>query len=186
MRPLFLIGFMCCGKTTLAMALSQKTGLPQIDLDSYIEEKEGRSVTEIFKAAGEAAFREMERTALREMAGKDGYIISCGGGTPCFHDNIEFMNTVGETVFLDASEDILLKRLLKYQDGRPLVEGKSPEQVKEVIKNGLAVRKPFYMKAKYRWNPDRLDTDNEIRESVENFLKSYSHLLPWRISMQKS
>ena len=93
MRPIFLIGFMGSGKTTLAKALSRATGLEYIDLDAYIEARFHANVSEIFAREGQDRFRDMERRMLREVAEFEDVIVACGGGTPCFFDNVDYMNS---------------------------------------------------------------------------------------------
>ena len=165
---------MCSGKTTLGKALSQKTGYRFIDLDEYIENREKMSVSEIFKKYGEKGFRNLEKKALHEVASIDNCIISCGGGTPCFFDNIDFMNIQGSTFFLEASEEKLLSRLMLYGASRPLVAGKTRHQVMETIKTQLPARLTFYKKAKHTFNADFLDSEEEIENSTINFIKEFA------------
>lgn len=113
MRPIFLIGFMGCGKSTLGRALSKQTGIELIDLDHYIERRFHRSITDIFAIEGETRFRDLERRMLEETGEFENVVIACGGGTPCFGNNMEFMNSHGTTVYLEASEERLLDRLIK-------------------------------------------------------------------------
>lgn len=105
MPPIFLIGYMGSGKTTLGRGVESRAHVSFIDLDDYIEEREGMTVSEIFKARGETGFRKAERECLAELAAKDNLLVACGGGTPCFFDNMEVMNSSGTTVWLDASVD---------------------------------------------------------------------------------
>lgn len=156
MKRIFLIGYMCSGKTTLGKLFARDEKLEFIDLDEYIEKREGKSITEIFTDKGESGFREIERTALHEAGEKEDCVISCGGGTPCFFDNMEFMNSCGETILLETSEDILLNRLLKYGAQRPLVAGKNREEVLGIMRKQLAERSKYYHLAQKRLNTDWL------------------------------
>ncbi len=99
MKRVFLIGYMGAGKTTLGKALSKKSGLTFIDLDWYIEERYHKTIQQIFADHGEEGFREIEKNMLHEVSEFEDVIISTGGGTPCFFDNMDYMNSVGETVF---------------------------------------------------------------------------------------
>ena len=103
MQRIFLIGYMGVGKTTLGKALADRTGLSFIDLDLFIEGRYRKTIRQIFEAEGEEAFREIERKALHEVAEFEDIILSTGGGTPCFFDNMTYMNSVGTTVYLKAS-----------------------------------------------------------------------------------
>lgn len=99
MIRIFLTGYMGAGKTTLGKAFARELNIPFIDLDWYIEERLHKSIRELFIERGEASFRELERTMLHEVAEFENVIISTGGGTPCFFDNMEYMNEHGQTVF---------------------------------------------------------------------------------------
>lgn len=179
MKPIFIIGYMCSGKTTFGKALALETGMTFIDLDEYIEKKTGKTISGIFREQGEEFFRKLERESLIEVAEKGGnVIISCGGGTPCFFDNIEIMKRLGETVFLEASEQTLLKRLILYQEQRPIVAGRSAEEIRELIKTQLEVRLPFYLQAGIHWNSDALDSLSEIKESIDKFRNTHFSLFP--------
>lgn len=177
MKPLFIIGYMGCGKTTFGRTLSAVTGKRFIDLDDYIEARHDATVREIFAAKGEAGFREIERDLLHEVAAFDDTIVSCGGGTPCFFDNIDFMNSAGNTLWLKASDDTLFSRLIRKREKRPLLAGKSDDEVRETIDGQLRQRTPFYSKAAYEWQGDSLEDRRQIDENVSLFISRFSHLL---------
>ena len=170
---LYLLGYMASGKTTFGRALSLQNGLRFIDLDHYIEESEGKTVSEIFRERGESGFREIERKSLKALSELQGVVIACGGGTPCFFDNIDIMNATGHTVFLEASPSVLISRLEAENESRPLVAGKSRQEIEAIVKKQLSARTPFYSRAKIRWNSDHLESVEEIKESIENFKKNY-------------
>lgn len=111
MIRIFLTGYMGAGKTTLGKAFARELNVPFIDLDWYIEERFHKSIRELFVERGEASFRELERNMLHEVSEFEDVIISTGGGTPCFFDNMDYMNGHGQTVFLDVHPDILFNRL---------------------------------------------------------------------------
>ncbi len=108
MIRIFLTGYMGAGKTTLGKAFAREMNVPFIDLDWYIEERFHKSIRELFTERGEASFRELERNMLHEVGEFEDVVVSTGGGTPCFFDNMEYMNGCGQTVFLDVHPDILL------------------------------------------------------------------------------
>ena len=115
MRPIFLIGYMGCGKSTLGRMVSSLTGIDFIDLDNYIEGRYHASVSQLFAERGEHGFRDLERAMLHEVGEFEDVIVACGGGTPCFFDNMDWMNAHGTTVFLDTSTG---KFIITALDGR--------------------------------------------------------------------
>ncbi|MCZ8372160.1 shikimate kinase [Phocaeicola sp. KGMB11183] len=167
MKRIFLIGYMGSGKTTLGKAYARAMQLQFIDLDWYIEERFHKTVQELFEERKEDGFREIERNMLHEVAEFEDVIIACGGGTPCFFDNMEYMNGKGETVFLDASPEVLFRRLKIAKSKRPLLMDKSDEELMDVIQNALRIRTPFYSQAKYVFNAESLEDREQISCSVQ-------------------
>lgn len=167
MIRIFLTGYMGAGKTTLGKAFARKMNIPFIDLDWYIEERFHRTVGELFTERGEIGFRELERNMLHEVAEFENVIISTGGGTPCFFDNMEFMNRLGETVFLDVHPDVLFRRLRVAKRQRPIIQGKSDDELKSFIIQALEKRAPFYHQAHYSFNADELEDRWQIETSVQ-------------------
>lgn len=147
MKRIIIIGYMGSGKTTVGHALSQELGLPFYDLDWYIETRMHRTVKQIFDEKGEEGFRKIEHNLLHEVAEFEDVIISCGGGTPCFFDNIDYINRQGETVYLKCTTDVLYKHLKMGKTVRPLLLNKTPDEVKTFIEAQLKQREPFYAKA---------------------------------------
>lgn len=147
-RPVFLIGFMGCGKTTMGKKIARKIDLPFIDMDQQIVEQTGMSIANYFSLHGEDKFRELESQILRSIPQNKGAIISTGGGTPCFNDNMQWMNEMGISVYLKLPAKALLKRLSgKEGVSRPLLQGKSEEELLDFIINKLNEREVFYQKA---------------------------------------
>lgn len=171
MIRIFLTGYMGAGKTTLGKAFAQKLQIPFIDLDWYIEERFHKTVGELFTERGEAGFRELERNMLHEVAEFEDVIISTGGGAPCFYDNMEFMNRVGQTVFLNVHPDVLFRRLRVAKQQRPILQGKEDEELKAFIIQTLEKRAPFYTQARYTFNADELEDRHQIEESIERLQK---------------
>ncbi|HJE89197.1 shikimate kinase [Rikenella microfusus] len=145
---IFLIGFMGSGKTTLGKPLAARLGYRFIDLDKAIEEGEGSTVGEIFAVRGEAHFRTLEHKYLQNIVSHGGdLVVSTGGGTPCFGGNMELMNASGVTVYFKLSPAMLADRLSAAKVCRPLLAGKSPEELLRYIVDTLAVREAYYGRA---------------------------------------
>jgi len=144
MIRIFLTGYMGAGKTTLGKAFAREMNVPFIDLDWYIEERFHKSIRELFVERGEASFRELERNMLHEVGEFEDVVVSTGGGTPCFFDNMEYMNGCGQTVFLDVHPDILFRRLRVAKQQRPILQGKTDEDLRTfiVISVSLSTRRP--------------------------------------------
>lgn len=174
MKPIFLIGYMGCGKSTLGRALGRMTSLEFIDLDNYIEARFHKSIRDIFAAEGEARFRDLERRMLDEVSQFENVVIACGGGTPCFGDNMELINSRGTSVFLDTSFPKLLSRLKRGRHKRPLIAGKTDEELEQFIADALATRLPYYSKARMTFKGDLLENETEIENTASRFIAALS------------
>ena len=157
MKRIILIGYMGAGKTTIGKALSKELGITFYDLDWYIESRMRKSVAQIFAERGEEGFRKMEYNMLHEVAEFEDVIISCGGGTPCFFDNMDYLNQQGQVVYLKADPEVLYKHLLK---------GKSPEELITFIREQLEKRELYYTKARYTLDVSLMDNYEKIKISV--------------------
>jgi shikimate kinase len=144
---IYLIGFMGSGKSYTGRRLAQLLNRRFIDLDDWIEQKAGLSIREIFEQQGEAHFRETEAEAIRQMAGQPAAVVATGGGTPCFHQNMDWMNTHGLTVYLDTSQEVLFQRLKDGRDHRPLLRAMPDEGLRAYISHKLQERTPYYQQA---------------------------------------
>ena len=173
MTRIFLIGYMGAGKTTLGRALAAELGVEFIDLDCYIEERFRKTISQIFAEKGEEEFRNIERRMLHEVGEFENVIISTGGGTPCFFDNIEYMNAQGTTVYLDVPVERLHIRLSIAKGKRPLIKDKNDEELMTFITEQLAKRAPHYSKAQYSFRADRLEDTMQVKESVEAFRREF-------------
>ena len=158
---------MCAGKTTVGKALAQEMGRTFYDLDWYIEERYHKRVPKIFAEDGEKTFRDMERRMLHEVAEFEDIVLSCGGGAPCFFDNMDYMNTVGETFYLKASAETLCRHINMSRGERPLLKDKTPEEVCAFVTGQLEARSPFYEKAQHVIDINVLDTFDKINDIVK-------------------
>ncbi len=144
----FLIGFMGCGKTYWGKQLGERLGVPFYDLDDRIEQSEGRTINEIFETEGEEYFREKEKEALMLFTETHhSFVMATGGGTPCFLNNIDYMNRKGTTIWIHCSVECLQKRLSGEKEKRPLIKNLDDEALKAYIIRKAGDRKIFYQQA---------------------------------------
>jgi shikimate kinase len=165
---IFLIGFMGAGKSTIGKKLAHRLGLTFFDLDKLIEAKAGCSISDIFKFLGETAFREMEQACLQSFQTKDHFLLACGGGTPCFFDNLHLMKDNGLVVYVDLQESVLFERLSKAKKIRPSIVGLAENQLKDFISKQLKSRMSFYEQADLTMSGLSINV-NEIVEKIEQF-----------------
>lgn len=168
MQRIILIGYMGAGKTTVGKQLADNLGLMFYDLDWYITSRMHRTVAQIFEESGEEGFRKVEHNMLHEVAEFENVVLSCGGGTPCFFDNMDYLNQQGETVYLKATPEVLYAHLKMGKTVRPLLLNKTPEEVEAFVKEQLAQREPYYLKAKHVLDVNLLDSYDKIQTSVKN------------------
>lgn len=167
MQRIIIIGYMGSGKTTVGRALAHNLGLSFYDLDWYIESRMHKTVKQLFDEKGEAGFRLIERNLLHELAEFENIVISCGGGTPCFFDNMAYLNAQGDTVYLKATPDVLYGHLKMGKTVRPLLLDKTEDEVQTFISRQLAEREIYYNKAKYTLDVSLMDNYEKIKISVQ-------------------
>lgn len=167
MKAIILIGYMCVGKTTIGKELAKRRGQMFYDLDWYIEERFRKRVPQIFAEEGEEAFRKKERNMLHEVAEFENVVVSCGGGTPCFFDNIDYMNQAAEVIYLKASPETILSHLKISKGKRPLLEGMSPEELQTFVTDQIQTREDFYLRARHVVDVDVLNSAEKINRLVE-------------------
>lgn len=159
----FLIGFMASGKSSVGKKLSKKIGLPFVDLDDYIEEKYNSTIRLLILDKGMDGFREIEKQSLETLINKnENVLISTGGGTPYYFDNMELMNENGVTIYLEVDIPTLVDRLINAKKDRPLIWGKSREDLTVYAKDLLGKRQPFYNQAKYIINGKSLKINSLV------------------------
>lgn len=166
MKRIILIGYMGAGKTTLGKALSKELSIPFYDLDWYIETRMHKTVPQIFEERGEEGFRKIENAMLHEVAEFENVVISCGGGTPCFYDNMEYINQQGDSVYLKATPEVLLKHLKMSKTERPLLKNKTQEEICDFIAEQLQKREIYYNRAKHILDVSLMDSYDKIQISV--------------------
>jgi len=165
----FLTGFMGCGKSFWAKKLSKATGVPSFDLDAWIESKEQCDITSIFEEKGEAYFRQIEKDYLQSLTIQNpNMLLACGGGTPCFANNMEWMKTMGTVFYLQVPFSILEERLLLEKETRPLLKGIAADHFKQELKSLFAFREAIYKQA-----TEIIDMECMDEITFANKLKSY-------------
>ncbi len=160
---IFLIGYMGSGKSTLGKRLAEHLNLQFVDMDHYIEERNYKTIPRIFEEEGEAEFRKKERKALEELSEFTEIVIATGGGAPCFFDNVDVMNKSGKTIYLNINPEILAERLMSSKTERPLIKGKSREELIAFIDETLKKRHEFYSQAHYQITEPDVDLDELMK-----------------------
>jgi shikimate kinase len=169
MQKIILVGYMGGGKSTIGKILAEETGIPFFDLDEIIEKNEQKTISELFSAIGEIQFRKLEHETLNDfMATHNHYILSLGGGTPCYANNHLQLQKEGVTsIYLKGSIKELVKRLAPQKKYRPLIAHQSDEELHEFIAKHLFDRSYFYHQSKHTVSVDGKNPDivvNEIKE----------------------
>jgi shikimate kinase len=154
---------MGCGKSTLGRSLASILNLAFIDLDTFLEEKYFRTIPQIFAEEGEPGFRKKEQNVLKEVSVFDDVIVATGGGAPCFFDNMEVMNQSGFCIFLDVDIDTLVYRLTHAKIERPIIKGKSSDQLHHFIEEMMHKRRPYYEKARYALKGNEVTPEQVIK-----------------------
>lgn len=174
---IYLVGFMGCGKSTIGKRLAKKIKYNFIDLDNFIEEKAGNTISEIFSKYGEAEFRRLETKYLKEASELENVIISTGGGVPCFANNIEIMKQSGTIIYLQLDNKSLANRLRnsKKQD-RPLIAGMSDTELDNFIFTKMHEREPFYNQADLIVNTINLNIAELVLTLENRVFSKISHL----------
>lgn len=145
----FLVGYMACGKTRRGKVMAEELGIRFIDLDAYIVEREHRTIQDIFEEDGEVGFRKLETRYLQEVCELYGdFVLSTGGGAPCFNNNMEYMNKQGQTIFLNTDIDTIVERLIRGKHKRPIVSKLNDEEIRDFVCRHLQERLPYYRQAK--------------------------------------
>ena len=170
-----LLGYMGSGKSTVAKALSNKLHLPCIDLDDYIVEKEQMTVNKIFQTHGEIYFRLQESKYLKEILEMDSeLVISVGGGTPCYSNNMDLINQHSRSIYLKGNIATICQRLKNEKDQRPLIADLNDQQLTEFVAKHLFERRNFYERAHEIINIDNKSLEdllNEVSLCIKEYLK---------------
>lgn len=165
---IFLIGYMGCGKSSLGRRLAKRAGMRFVDMDSEIEQREGASISDIFRFEGEDYFRRKERELIESLAGEgEDMVISTGGGAPAWGDNMSRMNDAGMTVYLRRTPQQIASRLSPHgRQKRPKLRGLNDEELVAFMTRDMASREPFYSRAKLILACDSLPDDELVERIV--------------------
>jgi shikimate kinase len=162
---IFLIGFMGSGKTHWGRLLSQKLSIPFFDLDAQIAVHTGKSIPEIFATEGEEPFRMQEKDVLHFITERhESFVMACGGGSPCYFNNIEYMQQSGTTVWINTPLEILFQRLVKEKEMRPLIKELTDEQLESFISKKFADRKIYYEQADIKMDDEPVKLDELVHK----------------------
>ncbi|WP_294272773.1 shikimate kinase [uncultured Chryseobacterium sp.] len=163
-----LVGYMGSGKSHISKILSDKLSFGLIDLDKEISKRSKLTIPEIFEKKGEIYFRKLEREVLEEiLATEENIILSLGGGTPVYYNNMEIINHNSKSIFLKASVATLSERLLKQKDKRPLIARIADDDLPEFIAKHLFERNEFYGKSQFSISTDARVPEDIVSEIIE-------------------
>ena len=168
MNKIFLVGYMGAGKTTAAKRLANRLGWEVADTDAMFEEKYRISVDDFFQKYDEPLYRKLESEVLKSTESMENTVISTGGGTACYFDNMEWMNQHGLTVFMQISPEAAVDRVIHSKHKRPLARGKSEEELREYVSWHYASRMPFYEQARITVKSENLDLEALMNLIKEN------------------
>ncbi len=169
MDRIYIVGYMGAGKTTAARRLAQRMGWEVVDTDALFEEKYKISVNDFFNKYDEPLYRKLESEVLKATESLDHVVVSTGGGTACFFDNMDWMNQHGLTVFLRISPQAAVDRVIHSRHKRPLVEGKSEDELTEFVNQHYASRLPFYEQARITAKSEDFDIES-LMEAIKDIL----------------
>jgi shikimate kinase len=167
LNRIYIVGYMGAGKTTTARRLAQRMGWEVVDTDALFEEKYKISVNDFFNKYDEPLYRKLESEVLKATESLEHVVISTGGGTACYFDNMEWMNQHGLTVFMRISPQAAVDRVIHSRHKRPLAEGKSEEELTEFVNQHYASRMPFYEQAQITVKSEDFDLEDAIKKISE-------------------
>ena len=166
---------MGAGKTTVGKALAKQLGVTFYDLDWYIETRMRKKVKQIFDERGEEGFRIIERNMLHEVAEFEDVVIACGGGTPCFFDNMDYINSKGDVIYLKGTPEVIFRHLKMGKGVRPLLLGKTDDELMEYITENIQKREEYYLKANHVVDIPCMESQDIIDETIAKVKQCLMH-----------
>ncbi|MEL7120603.1 MAG: shikimate kinase [Bacteroidota bacterium] len=170
---IYLIGFMGSGKSYSGKRLAQRLQWDYLDLDDVIIDRNGLSINQIFSQHGEDFFRQSEKESLHSTINLSNTIISCGGGTPCFFDNMDWIKKNGLSFYLKVDPSLLLERLISQKDHRPLIHELDEDALMEFITTKIEERSKYYSQADYVFN-QKLNDDSIVEKILQIMSKRHN------------
>ncbi|MBQ6726114.1 MAG: shikimate kinase [Bacteroidales bacterium] len=164
---IYLVGYMYSGKTTVGKRLARQLGYCFMDTDKVFEERYKISISDFFSRYDETAFRTLEHEILLSTAEHDNCVISTGGGTPCFHNNMDFILENGLSIYLEATESTILSRKAKSKKARPILESMSDDELRFFVKEQLDERRQVYKRARLRFDAENVSI-GDICEAIQS------------------
>jgi len=165
---IFLVGMMGSGKSKMGKKLASLLNMDFVDVDEYIENKEGVSVSDLFDKKGEQNFRKLEQFYLREILVQDHIVVSTGGGLPCYFENMELMNKHGVSVYLEATAAFLKSRLIHHKEKRPLIANIPDDSLEEFLDRMLKTRDVYYKRSNITISAKNIRA-NKIKEALNTY-----------------
>ncbi len=166
-NKIILVGYMGTGKSAIGKKLAKVLGIDFIDLDHYIEEKEEQEITTIFEKKGELYFRKVEKKYSEQLLSSNyNFILATGGGTPCYYNNMKFINEKSISFFINTPLNILVERLAKNKNQRPLIKHLNNDELMEFIAKHLFERNQFYQEANYA-----ITNNTTVNDAVKEIIK---------------
>lgn len=179
MNPIFLIGYMGSGKSTIGRKLASELGLQFIDTDIFIEARFRQRVGDMFDTVGETVFRRRERVVIEELSGMQDCVIATGGGLPCHSDNMELLGSSGLTIYLSASDEALCERLELCKRTRPTIRHKSGQELLAHIREAMQARRPIYSRARLIQTVEHLATSEDETRLAQELAQKLRNLGSW-------
>ena len=162
---IFFIGFMGSGKSHWGKQVSEKLKIPFFDLDEQITSHEEKTITEIFSESGEEYFRLLEKDILHIITeSHDNFVMSCGGGTPCYYNNIDYMNQSGTSIWINTAIETVFQRLAKEKNTRPLIKDLTEQQLKSFIIKKFSDRKIYYEQAELIIDDEEMQLEDLVQK----------------------
>jgi shikimate kinase len=183
---IYLIGLTGSGKSTIGKLLATKLAYTFLDLDDLIQFETKKTIENIFEKEGEDVFRKLENKYLKIAASRNHQVISTGGGTPCFHDSMDFIKNNGLSIFLYTPTEIITERLFNSDPTqRPMLKGKSKAELHDFLTGKLAERLPFYAKADFSIDTNVPKSPEKIVKTLLNVIKQFESQIELNIQLQQ-
>ncbi len=170
-QPIYLVGYMGAGKSTVGRKLAERLNMEFIDTDIFLENRFRRRIVDMFAEVGEQSFRKRERYAIEDLSGMENAVIATGGGLPCHSDNMSLLLDTGLVIYLEATDKSLCKRLELCKRTRPSVKDKSGQELLQHIQEAMQTRRPIYEQAHKSYSIEKIKNAQDEWALVEEIIK---------------